>query len=86
MKLELAFFTPAFPQDLDLLSRPVTYLTWNIASSDGKSHKVELLLDVDGRVAVNADNQQVTWGRSQAGRTHRAEYWVARSAGAESVG
>ncbi len=66
VKLELAFFTPAFPQDLDLLSRPVTYLTWNVTSTDGKDHKVELLLDVDGRVAVNTDNQQETWGRSQA--------------------
>ncbi len=65
VKLQVEFFTPAFPQDLDLLSRPVTYLTWNVASTDGKSHKVELLLDVDGRVAVNTDNQQVTWGRSQ---------------------
>jgi len=66
VKLELAFFTPAFPQDLDLLSRPVTYLTWNVTSTDGKDHKVELLLDVDGRVALNTDNQQETWGRSQA--------------------
>ncbi|MGA7318501.1 MAG: DUF4965 domain-containing protein [Silvibacterium sp.] len=66
VKLELAFFTPAFPQDLDLLSRPVTYLTWNVTSTDGKDHEVGLLLDVDGRVAVNTDNQQVTWGRSQA--------------------
>ena len=65
VKLALIFFTPAFPQDLDLLSRPVTYLIWNVVSTDGKSHKVELLLDVDGRVAVNTDNQQVTWGRSQ---------------------
>ena len=29
VKLGVSFFTPAFPQDLDLLSRPVTYLTWN---------------------------------------------------------
>jgi hypothetical protein len=65
VKLELVFFTPAFPQDLDLLSRPVTYLTWNATSTDAKGHKVELLLDVDGRVAVNTDNQMATWGRSQ---------------------
>jgi hypothetical protein len=66
-RLQVEFFTPAFPQDLDLLSRPVTYLTWNAASLDGKVHKVEVLLDVDGRIAVDKDNQQVTWGRSQAG-------------------
>ena len=66
VKLEVSFFTPAFPQDLDLLSRPVTYLTWSVASTDGRGHKVELLLDVDGRIAVDTDNQPVTWGRSQA--------------------
>src|ERR1700742_1502216 len=64
IRLELAFFTPAFPQDLDLLSRPVTYLTWSASSTDGQPHKIDLLLDVDGRIAVNTDNQQVTWGRS----------------------
>jgi len=67
VRLEVGFFTPAFPQDLDLLSRPVTYLTWKASSTDGKSHKLELLLDVDGRIAVDRDNQAVTWGRSQAG-------------------
>ena len=67
VKLWVEFFTPAFPQDLDLLSRPVTYLTWKVESGDGRSHKVELLLDVDGRIAVDSDNEQVTWGRSQDG-------------------
>ena len=66
IKLQLDFFTPAFPQDLDLLSRPVTYLTWDVSSVDGKSHKVEVFLGVDGRIAVDSDNDQVTWGRSQA--------------------
>jgi hypothetical protein len=65
VKLEVSFFTPAFPQDLDLLSGPVTYLTWRVASADGRSHKVELLLAVDGRIAVDTDNEAVTWGRSQ---------------------
>src|SRR5580658_10136625 len=65
IKLQLDFFTPAFPQDLDLLSRPVTYLTWDVSSTDSQPHKVELLLDVDGRIAVDADNEKVTWGRSQ---------------------
>ena len=64
IRLQLDFFTPAFPQDLDLLSRPVTYLTWNVSSSDSQAHKVELLLDVDGRIAVDTDNQPVTWGRT----------------------
>jgi hypothetical protein len=65
VRLTVEFFTPAFPRDLDLLSRPVTYLTWTASSADGASHKLDLLLDVDPRIAVDQDNQQVTWGRSQ---------------------
>jgi len=70
IQLNLAFFTPAFPQDIDLLSRPVTYLTWDITSTDAKPHKVELLLDVNGLVAVNTDDQKVTWGRSETSSLH----------------
>lgn len=70
IKLRLDFFTPAFPQDLDLLSRPVTYLTWDVSSSDGQPHKVDLLLDIDGRIAVDTDDQQVTWGRTETTGLH----------------
>ena len=63
--LKLTFFTPAFPADLDLLSRPVTYLDWKIWSVDTRKHSVSLLLDVDPLIAVNTDNQPVTWGRSR---------------------
>ncbi|MGH9572299.1 MAG: glutaminase domain-containing protein [Candidatus Acidiferrales bacterium] len=65
VRLTLAFFTPALLQDMDVLSRPVTYLTWTAASTDGAAHKVDVLLDVDPLIAVNTDDEEVTWGRSQ---------------------
>ncbi len=65
--LDLSFFTPAFPQDLDLLSRPVTYLTWTAKSSDGVPHTVDALLDVNPEIAVDRGTDAVTWGRSQTG-------------------
>jgi hypothetical protein len=61
--LELTFFTPLLPDDLDLISRPVTYLTWSATANDGASHKVSLLLDVDPVIAVNDRNEQVITGR-----------------------
>ena len=67
VEVELAFFTPAFPQDMDLLSRPVTYLTWTAHSLEGGSHKVDVLLDVSPVIAVNTNVESVTWGRSQTG-------------------
>jgi hypothetical protein len=67
VELRVSFFTPSVPQQLDVLSRPVTYLTWSARSTDNSAHRVELLLDVSPQIAVNANAQQVTWGRSHAG-------------------
>jgi len=61
--LTLIFFTPAFPQDMDLLSRPVTYVSWKVTSDDGKAHDVSLLLDASPLLAVNEGNEAATWGR-----------------------
>jgi hypothetical protein len=64
VRLQVTFFTAAFPNDLDALSRPVDYLTWSITSTDSRPHAVDLLLDVSPAVAVNTDDEDVTWGRS----------------------
>jgi hypothetical protein len=65
VKLNLTFFTPAMMNDLDVLSRPVTYLTWTAQATDGTSHKVSILLDVDPLIAVNDRSQQVVAFRNQ---------------------
>ncbi|HVJ07339.1 MAG TPA: DUF4965 domain-containing protein [Acidisarcina sp.] len=67
VEVTLTFFTPALAQDLDILSRPVTYLSWQVKSTEATSHQVSLNLDVDSRVAVNSSDQEVVWGRSHAG-------------------
>jgi hypothetical protein len=63
--LEFTFFTPAIMSDLDLLSRPVTYLTWSARATDGATHRVSILLDVDPVIAVNDRSQQVISFRNQ---------------------
>ena len=65
VRLTVTFFTPALPKDLDVLSRPVTYLTWRAQSLDGRPHQVDLMLDVDPRIAVNDELQKVAWGRTR---------------------
>jgi hypothetical protein len=62
--LTLTFFTPAFTQDLDILSRSVTYLT--VTAAGKGEHDVSILLDVDPVIAVNTADQAVTWGRTRA--------------------
>ena len=63
--LVLTFFTPAFTQDLDILSRPVTYLT--VTATGKGEHDVSILIDVDPVIAVNTADQAVTWGRTRVG-------------------
>ena len=66
--LELTFFTPAMTTDLDVLSRPVTYLSWSAQATDSQSHQISLLLDVDPVIAVNDRGQQLVTFRNQTSR------------------
>jgi hypothetical protein len=65
--LTLTFMTAALPEDIDLLSRPVTYVTYTCQANDGKSHEVALQFDASGEIAVNEPQQAVvgTSGRVQ---------------------
>lgn len=65
--LTATFFTPAFPQDLDILSRPVTYLSWSAHATDGQTHSVQLYVDATAELAVNDNEQTVVWGTSHVG-------------------
>ena len=67
VRLGLTFFTPALPNDIDVMARPVTYLNWQATSTDGASHKLAILLDCDPVLAVDNGGQEVVWGRAQAG-------------------
>lgn len=59
VRVSLTFMTPSLPWDLDLLSRPVTYITWNVESADRKSHKVQIYFDCGADIAVNTNDQAV---------------------------
>src|SRR5437879_6408431 len=59
----LTFFTPALPGDLDVLSRPLTYLEWTAASTDGGNHQVEIYFDAAADLVVNTPDQPVNTAR-----------------------
>jgi hypothetical protein len=63
IQLALQFFTPALPDDLDLLYRPVTYISLTAQSLDATAHQVSILVDVDPVIAVNDRSQSVVSGR-----------------------
>ena len=62
----VSFLSPLIPEDLALMARPVTYLSWHVTSMDGAAHDAQIFLDVDPRIAVNSPDQNVTWGMSAA--------------------
>jgi hypothetical protein len=57
--LTLTFLTPALPYDIDILSRPVTYVIYEWKATDGKKHEVSVGFDVSGLIAVNTPDQEV---------------------------
>src|SRR5580765_6903143 len=69
MELTLTFLTPALPYDLDILSWPITYITYGFRAIDGGSHDVQLSFDASGELTVNAPGQLVKGdsGREQLG-------------------
>ncbi|MAT69716.1 MAG: hypothetical protein CMJ58_09345 [Planctomycetaceae bacterium] len=60
VKLSLVFTTPALPDDVDTLSRPITYLTYGCQSADGETHDVRIYFEASGEIAVNEERQRVS--------------------------
>jgi hypothetical protein len=62
----LTFLTPALPENLEVLSRPLTYLNWEVRSVDGVAHTISIYDSTSALLAVNTPDQQVEWARSAA--------------------
>lgn len=57
--LDLAFTSPLLMDDLDLVSRPVSYLTYRVKSNDNKKHQVKVLFAASSDIAVNTPTQEI---------------------------
>ncbi len=67
VQVTLTFTTPDLPDDLDVLARPLTYLTWDVRSVDGRDHAVSLYFSDGADLAVNEPSQRVVWSREDQG-------------------
>ena len=56
--LRLTFMAPALLEDLNLVSRPVNYMTYEAASNDGAEHDVEIYFEAGPQWARHADSQK----------------------------
>ena len=63
VQVRLTFLTPALPGNLDVLSRPATYVVWRVISIDGKDHAVSLYFDASANLTIDNPQQSVNWSR-----------------------
>lgn len=57
VELALTFTAPMLMDDLDLMSRPVNYITYKVNSKDGVSHDVEVYMEAAQNWALNSPFQ-----------------------------
>ena len=65
--LALTFLTPALPDDLDVYSRPATYIVWTASATDGAPHRIELYFDASSDLSVNTPDERVLLSRYRVG-------------------
>jgi hypothetical protein len=63
----MTFMTPALPNDLDAFSLPLSYITWEVKSVDGKPHTLSLYQSASSQLVVNNPEEKVEWGRETTG-------------------
>src|SRR5256885_13991964 len=63
----MTFMTPALPSNLDVLTRPLTYISWDVRSVDNQSHDVSIYESSSSLLSVTSDTHTVTWSRTTSG-------------------
>ncbi|GAB1415386.1 DUF4965 domain-containing protein [Paludibacter sp.] len=58
--LKLTFTAPLLLDNLDLISRPVNYITYDINSKDGNAHDIEIFFEASSHWALNNPYQKST--------------------------
>ena len=56
--LSVKFLSPLLMNDLELYSRPISFVTFSARSNDGKQHEVKLFFNSSAEVAVNKNSQK----------------------------
>ena len=63
VNLNLTFTSPLIASDLELLSRPASYVTLDVAASDAATHTVSWYFDVSPRAVMQDGNADVSFTR-----------------------
>jgi hypothetical protein len=62
--LTLIFTSPLLMNDLNLLSRPISYISFRVRSNDAAAHNVKVLLNASTNFAVNLPSQELNAQKS----------------------
>lgn len=62
------FTSPLLVQDLELMSRPVSYVSFKVKSNDKASHDVQLYFGASTNIAVNTPDQEVSAQQYTSGK------------------
>lgn len=57
--LQVKFTSPIIISDIELMTRPISYITFSVESKDGRSRNVELLFNASSNLSVNTPAQEV---------------------------
>lgn len=58
VRLKMAFTSPLLPDDLDLMSTPVTFLDFDVDFTDGRPHQVQLVLNITADLCHSGEVEQ----------------------------
>ncbi|WP_321996627.1 glutaminase domain-containing protein [Draconibacterium orientale] len=67
VEISMNFLSPILIEDLDMVSRPLTYVSWEINSIDGEEHNAEIYFEISALAAVNTRGQRVNWQNYESG-------------------
>lgn len=59
VELDVVFTAPLLPEDLDLVSTPINYISYRVRSADKKEHDVQIYFETTPQLAVNDLSQNV---------------------------
>jgi hypothetical protein len=65
VELTLTFHSPVEPGDLRRQSVPLSYVTADVRSSDGRTHEVRLYLDISGEWVDADSGTKIRWSQEQ---------------------
>jgi Domain of unknown function (DUF4965)/Domain of unknown function (DUF5127)/Domain of unknown function (DUF1793)/Domain of unknown function (DUF4964) len=67
VELKVRFISPLLPDNLDLLSRPVNYITYETQAIDNQSHEVQIYFEATPEWAVDNISQEVSLEHGRTG-------------------